>query len=90
MRSLKTKVIETAKKLFTTEKGFGTFSMEQILVLTLGVLLFTAVIPTIATNITSAQTNLSGASSTLLGLVTLVIIIVFMSKLAGGSLKGGK
>jgi len=53
----------------------GTFEIKSFINVVLGVFIFTALIGTIATQITSAQANLSGGASVLLGLTTLILVI---------------
>ncbi len=88
LSGVKEKILKISENMFMTKEGqgFGTFSVDQILVLTLGVLLFTSVIPTIADNVAGAVGgNVTGASATLLSLVVLVIVIVFIARLSQGT-----
>jgi hypothetical protein len=63
----------------------GSISMRWIIAVTLGVVFFTSLITTIATQTVGAtnNANITGAASTVLGLTTLVVVIVFIAKLAG-------
>lgn len=54
----------------------------------MGVLIFTSLIGTIATNVTTAQNNVSGTGGTLLALITIVLIIGFVTYVWKGSQKG--
>lgn len=60
-------------------KGF--FSMKAIMSLLLGIVMFTALVPTMAEQFTNAQNNTSGAAATLLGLGMLIVVIIFFAKM---------
>lgn len=54
------------------------YNIDSFIQTVLGVFIFTALIGTIATQITSAQANLSGGAAILLGLTTLILVIGFI------------
>lgn len=65
--------------------------MSKIIEILIEVLIFTAVIGTIANSITNAPENLTGGSLVLYGLITLIVVagfIVLIAKRMG--IKGGK
>jgi hypothetical protein len=55
-------------------------STDKIIEILFGILVFTALIPTIATSVTGGL-NLSGAALTLVLLIPLVVVIVFLRSL---------
>jgi hypothetical protein len=70
----------------------ATISMRWIIAVTLGVVFFTSLITTIGAQVigalylggnTSKPTNVTGAANTILGLTTLVVVILFIAKIAG-------
>jgi hypothetical protein len=64
----------------------GKLSMRWALGLVIGVVIFTAVLPTIANNfaIAAAKGNITGtASATLLGIGTLIVVGLAFAKMAG-------
>lgn len=63
-------------RLLDTKKG--TYNIDKFIQTVLGVFIFTALIGTIATQITTAQSNVSGGASVLLGLTTLILVIGFI------------
>lgn len=56
----------------------GAFSIDNFITTVLGVFIFTALIGTIASQIVSAQANVTGGASILLGLTTLILVIGFI------------
>lgn len=62
------------------------WSIDSFINIVLMVFIFSALIGTVATQITSSQANLSGATAIMLGLTTLILVIVFISNLV----KSGK
>lgn len=59
-------------------------TIRWIMAVVLGAIMFASVIGVIADQINLAQSgNVTGASSTILGLVPLVLVILFIAKLAG-------
>lgn len=80
-------LIAEAGKLRNARKG--AFNVDAMLNILFVVLIFTSLIGTIATSIVGAQGgNVTGAASTLLGLTTLIITIVFVRSMIKG--KGGR
>lgn len=63
-------------KLLNTKKG--SFAMDKFIETVLGVFVFTALIGTVASQVITAQNNLSGGASILIGLTTLIIVIGFI------------
>jgi hypothetical protein len=63
----------------------GAVSLNWTIGVLLGVVFFASLIGTIADSVAAGQANgnVTGASSTVLGLTTLVVVIVFMAKIAG-------
>jgi len=60
------------------------FKIGSFINVVLGVFVFTALIGTIATQITAAQSNLSGGASILLGLTTLILVIGLIMSIMRG------
>ena len=58
-------------------------SFNKMISILFGILIFVAIIPTIATSVVGGL-NLTGASLVMVGLIPLVVVIVFIKSLIGG------
>lgn len=67
---------EKLLKMLNSPKG--AFNVDAFINVVLGVFIFTALIGTIASQVTAGQQNLTGGASILLGLVTLLLVIAFI------------